>query len=96
MSGVADPLFGHGIDCHVVDDLLAERKARGVGVLLLDFRELLGEGAAVVRRSNRLMLGDVNEERTARDTDWRKHRKRIVSISGIPNSHRVRTAEAER
>lgn len=59
-SGVADPLFGHGIDCDVVDDLLVERKARGVGVLLVDFRELLGEGAAVVRRSNRLMLGDVS------------------------------------
>ena len=59
-SGVTDPLFGHGIDCDVVDDLLVERKARGVGVLLLDFRELLGEGAAVVRRSNRLMLGDVS------------------------------------
>ena len=51
-SGVTDPLFGHGIDCDVVD---VERKA-----VLLDFRKLLGEGAAVVRRSNRLMLGDVS------------------------------------
>ena len=42
-SGVTDPLFGHGIDCDVVDDLLVERKARGVGVLLVDFRKLLGE-----------------------------------------------------